>query len=198
METKLVTIENKELIFFRYKAEWVFPFVTTYKGGLGTPIAILLYSLEDNELEYYADITVNLPKHPRDAGCQFVDTNNNGEDLLDWLEEIKFGKRTGNNAQSGFCEYSEFDFYSGENFWVYKKLCSDSQLIIANKNALKKVITNIKQFEVILNDLFESIHETDSDELNELITENFPFDKSLDEVILDIKKWTDTITYKLD
>ena len=30
-------------------------------------------------------ITVNLPGAERSAGCQFIDTNNNGEEVLDWL-----------------------------------------------------------------------------------------------------------------
>ncbi len=122
METKEVQINDVKYIFLRYKDEWVFPVFDIYESGLGSPIAMFLYSIEDGVVDYYADITVNLPECKRSAGCQFINTNNNDADILDWLEENKFGKRTGKEGHSGFCSYPEFDFYKGEKFWEYRNL----------------------------------------------------------------------------
>jgi hypothetical protein len=121
MKTKTAIIEGRRFDLIRYKNEWVFPFITIYEFGLGSPIAFMLYYLEGESLEYYTSVTVNIPGCGRSAGCQFIDTNNNDSDILDWLEENHFGKRTGGTGTSGFCTYPEFDFYKGEKFHEYKR-----------------------------------------------------------------------------
>lgn len=121
METKEFEINGAEYTFLRYKNEWVFPVFDIYESGLGSPIAMSLYSIENGVVDCYADITVNLPECERSSGCQFIDTNNNAG-VMDWLEENKFGERTGNEGHSGFCTYPEFDFYKGEKFWEYRNL----------------------------------------------------------------------------
>lgn len=118
MKTK--TIEGHEYKLLRYNGMWVFPIVSTYEYGMGSPIAIMLYVLENEHLEYYGDVTVNLPECNRSSGCQFIDTNNNDVSIIDWLEENNFGKRTGKFGESGFCKYQEFDFYQGQAFHEYK------------------------------------------------------------------------------
>lgn len=122
METKTIIIEGREFNLIRFKNKWVFPFITTYECGLGSPIAFILYYLVGESLEYYTCITVNLPECKRSVGCQFIDTNNNDSNILDWLEENKFGERTNRTSTSGFCTYPEFDFYKGEKFHEYKKM----------------------------------------------------------------------------
>lgn len=89
-----------------------FPFVTYYQHGLGTPLclALLAYVEDSNEFESEAVITVNLPGAERSAGCQFIDTNNNGEEVLDWLMLYGLCTPTGRYAVSGFCKYPEVDF----------------------------------------------------------------------------------------
>lgn len=121
MKTRKMNVGGKRKTFLCYKDVWVHPVISWYEGCLGSPVALLLYTKSGNGLEYYGDVTVNLPDSERTrAGCQFINTNNMGEDILDWLEEYGFGKRTGHSAQSGFCTYPEFDFYSGEKFWEYR------------------------------------------------------------------------------
>jgi hypothetical protein len=120
MKTKTVIIKGREFKLLRYKGEWVFPYISTYECGLGSPIAFLLLYLEGDSLELYTDVTVNIPECTRSAGCQFIDTNNNDSGILDWLEENNFGKRTGNTGTSGFCTYPEFNFYAGERFREHK------------------------------------------------------------------------------
>lgn len=122
METKKINVCGKRKTFLRYKDVWVHPMISWYEGRIGSPVAVLLFTKSRNGLEYYGDVTVNLPDCKRSrAGCQFINTNNMGEDILDWLEENGFGKRTGYFAQSGFFIYPEFDFYSGEKFWEYRQ-----------------------------------------------------------------------------
>lgn len=130
METKEFEIQGKKYDFLRYKDEWVYPVFEAYESGLGSPIAMSLYSIDEEaegeiEVELYTDVTTHLPQIKRSAGCQFIDTNNNGADIIDWLEQNKFGERTGNVGSSGFCTYPEFNFYKGENFWKYKKLSDE-------------------------------------------------------------------------
>lgn len=95
METKEFQINGVKYIFLRYKDEWVFPVFDIYENGLGSPLAMTLYSIEDGIVDCYACITVNLPECKRSAGCQFINMNNNDAGILDWLEEYGFGKRTG-------------------------------------------------------------------------------------------------------
>lgn len=122
MKTKKFEVNGATYTFLRYKDEWVFPVFDIYESGLGSPIAMSLYSIENRVVDYYADITVNLPECKRGAGCQFINMNNNDAGILDWLEEYGFGVRTGKTEQSGFCKYPEFDFYKGKKFWEYRNL----------------------------------------------------------------------------
>lgn len=124
METKQVIVNRTKITLLKYNDIWVFPYVTVYQhGGLGSPIAVLLYEYCEKELLYYTDATVNLPNCSRGTGCQHIDTNNNNKGIVEWLVENQFGEPTGNTGISGFCSYPEFDFYKGEKFWEYKKLC---------------------------------------------------------------------------
>ena len=72
--------------------------------------------------EPYCDVTVNLPDCPRRAGCQFINTHNNGEAILAWLQENNFGERTYDEGKSGYCTYPLFNFYKGEKYWEYRKI----------------------------------------------------------------------------
>lgn len=60
-------------------------------------------------LEPYSRLTVNLGnKLPPDTA--YIDSNNNGEEIMNWLIEKRLGKPTGNWGHSGFCSYPEFKF----------------------------------------------------------------------------------------
>lgn len=82
-----VEVDGMTLTLLHKDGKWVFPLVTYYQHGLGTPLclALLAYVEDSNEFESETIITVNLPGAERSAGCQFIDTNNNGEEVLDWL-----------------------------------------------------------------------------------------------------------------
>lgn len=119
------------MTLIRYRNKWVFPNVTAYQSDLGSPVALILYSLvrawnpfaRKRYLEEYTYVTVNLPDCKRSAGCQFVDVNNNHSDMIGWLVDNGFGKLTGRSGRSGFCTYPEFNFYSGKTFQEYQALC---------------------------------------------------------------------------
>lgn len=69
-----MVVDGKTLTLLRKDGKWVFPLVTYYKHGLGTPLclALLAYVEDSNEFESEAVITVNLPGAERGAGCQFM------------------------------------------------------------------------------------------------------------------------------
>lgn len=120
-----VEVDGMTLTLLHKDGKWVFPLVTYYQHGLGTPLclALLAYVEDSNEFESETVITVNLPGAERSAGCQFIDTNNNGEEVLDWLMLYGLCTPTGRYAVSGFCKYPEVDFYQSERFMKQKELC---------------------------------------------------------------------------
>lgn len=59
--------------------------------------------------EPWSDLTVNLSV-PCRKNCAFIDTNNNGEQIIDWLIENGLGMETGNVRISGWCAYPQFEF----------------------------------------------------------------------------------------
>ena len=74
---------------------------------------------EDGFLEPWTDLTVNMPDTElSDENCVFIDTNNNGSDIVFWLMENGLGNPTARWAYSGFCSYPEFrlDFDRLEQF----------------------------------------------------------------------------------
>ena len=72
-----------------------------------------LYVGLDTHIEGYpepwSDLTVNLSV-PCKPNCAFIDTNNNGNEIIMWLEAHKLGHLTGNLMPSGWCVYPEFEF----------------------------------------------------------------------------------------
>ncbi len=116
-----VEVDGMTLTLLHKDGKWVFPLVTYYQHGLGTPLclALLAYVEDSNEFESETIITVNLPGAERSAGCQFIDTNNNGEEVLDWLMLYGLCTPTGRYAVSGFCKYPEVDCKYSINSLVY-------------------------------------------------------------------------------
>lgn len=78
--------------------------VTSYvdDGGL----AIVMHC----EGEPFATLTVNLEDFPTYGNKAFVDINNLGEEIINWIEENNIGVRTSRLGFSGFCVYPEVDF----------------------------------------------------------------------------------------
>jgi hypothetical protein len=80
---------------------------SSYTSGHGLAIAMITY--EEGYPEPWQNLTVNL-EIATDDNCAFVDTNNNGEEIIEWLISNGIGKPTGRTARSGFCIYPEVEF----------------------------------------------------------------------------------------
>lgn len=88
-----------------------------------------LLTNEEGYPEPWQNLTVNLDASRFcKPNCAYVDVNNNGEEILNWLERNGLGKQTERIAVSGWCCYPEFEFnmeklmehvYSDERFVVY-------------------------------------------------------------------------------
>lgn len=74
----------------------------------GGSLALQLIEVGGNP---FGNVTVNLVDETlSDEMCAFIDTNNFGEDIVEWLRINKFGDTTGKVGFSGFCTYPEFRF----------------------------------------------------------------------------------------
>lgn len=64
---------------------------------------------EDDGWTYWNLLTVNL-EGKREKDCAFIDTNNNGLEILKWIEDNKLAVSTGKSKSSGYCLYEEYCF----------------------------------------------------------------------------------------
>lgn len=64
---------------------------------------------EEGWPEPWSNLTVNLSV-PCKPNCAFIDTNNNGVEIINWLLENNLGNLTGREMPSGWCRYLEFEF----------------------------------------------------------------------------------------
>ena len=86
-----------------------------------------LITNEEGYPEPWSNLTVNLDKSFRcKENCAYIDTNNNGDGIIDWLETNGFGEQTGRLVFSGFCIYPEFKFNMEE---IMKHLASDDRIM---------------------------------------------------------------------
>lgn len=86
-----------------------------------------LITNEEGYPEPWSNLTVNLAESSRcKPNCAYIDTNNNGDSIILWLEDNGFGEQTGRLAFSGFCIYPEFEFNMEE---ILKHLASDDRIM---------------------------------------------------------------------
>jgi hypothetical protein len=76
--------------------------------------------------EPWSNLTVNLSVKCKE-NCAFIDTNNNGNEIITWLEENNLGETTGRIAFSGWCVYPEFEFNMEE---LMKHVVSDERIVV--------------------------------------------------------------------
>jgi len=57
----------------------------------------------------WQNLTVNLGVKCKE-NCSFIDINNNGTEIIEWLMTNQLGHLTGRMETSGFCVYPEFKF----------------------------------------------------------------------------------------
>jgi hypothetical protein len=68
---------------------------------------------EEDWPEPWSDLTVNLGVKCAD-NCAYIDTNNNGDRIVEWLITNKIATLTGGMRSSGFCVYPEMKFNMDE------------------------------------------------------------------------------------
>jgi hypothetical protein len=82
-----------------------------------------LITNEDGYPKPWSDLTVNL-SIKCDDDCSYIDVNNNGTEIIQWLVENNLGIPTGMIEFSGWCAYPEFKFNMAE---LKKHLAEDIQ-----------------------------------------------------------------------
>ena len=79
----------------------------TYVNGGNLAVQMLAETDEDGEtyVEPYADLTVNVCGYAPAPRCAYIDTNNLGNGIIEFLAESGLAEFAGEFAQSGFCTY---------------------------------------------------------------------------------------------
>lgn len=72
-------------------------------------LAIQMWSWENGYYEPWSMLTVNLDRKC-EPDCAFVDVNNNGNAIVDFLRNNNLASYTGVFEFSGFCVYPQFRF----------------------------------------------------------------------------------------
>lgn len=72
-------------------------------------LAIQMISHDGEFPEPWNSLTVNL-SGKCDTDCAFIDVNNNGADIINWLIKNDIAHPTGRTEVSGFCAYPEVKF----------------------------------------------------------------------------------------
>ena len=88
-----------------------------------------LLTNEDGYAEPWQNLTVNLNESSRcKSFCAFIDTNNNGNEIIDWLVANHLGELTDRYAYSGWCVYPEFAFDMDE---LMKHVARDERRMVS-------------------------------------------------------------------
>ena len=106
----------KKLILNKYGN--VYP-ITFEIGKYVTNKNLAIQMITETEYGYepWSTLTVNLTTKCAE-NCAFIDTNNNGDEIIDWLINNQLGHLTGKMEVSGWCIYPEFAF-NMENLMKY-------------------------------------------------------------------------------
>lgn len=107
-------------------------------------IAIQLYSKSEEGLEPWSVLTTNLGEFVSVKNAAYIDTNNNGAKVIDWLVKNGFGLETPLTKHSGFCEYPLFVF---------------------DEDMLKRIDynNNYEKYENIFNDYYKTFEGTEEE-----------------------------------
>lgn len=84
--------------------------IGNYQNNNRLFVGLFCYDKDYEDFAPYGGITTNIAWPVSRENCSFVDTNNMGKNIVSWLEENGFAKRTGVIGESGFCSYPEMEF----------------------------------------------------------------------------------------
>lgn len=102
-----------------------FDYEPTYGGTEKVGLSLSMYvgngnlymgmSYYDPDLgwDHYGDVTVNVTENSLPYLFSAIDTNNNGQNVVDFLVENGIARPTGIDLQSGFCRYPVMEFEAG-------------------------------------------------------------------------------------
>ena len=98
----------EKLILNRWGSAHIIQFETANYVNNGN-LAVHMLEVNGDYYEPWSFLTVNLTRKCA-PNCAYIDVNNNGDDIIDWLIDNNLGKPTGRMEISGFCFYPEFEF----------------------------------------------------------------------------------------
>ena len=106
-------MDNNTFKTYEYESEYggkytVAPYLNTYVDYDNIYLGLYCYDDELKGWEPFCSVTVNIYDLPYLYGA--IDTNNNGNKIVDFLEQNGFGIDTCLKAYSGYCEYPIFKF----------------------------------------------------------------------------------------
>lgn len=84
------------------------PFVKLYANNDNLSVSLLSYDKEGDYWAPFCSVTTNIEKLPYLYAA--IDTNDNGPQLIAFLEKHGFGENVGLSLHSGFCDYPVFRF----------------------------------------------------------------------------------------
>lgn len=119
----------------------LYPVCYTYNRSLGMCLCKKGRDIDDEDT---LTITRCLDA-PQTKNCVYIDVNNCGPEIIQWLEKNKLGKLTGREAQSDYVTYPEFMLdesvlqeYTNEHFAQYlqwqEELNEDQEFLIRSCN----------------------------------------------------------------
>lgn len=83
---------------------------TKYVENNALAIAMFTWNNKHKYFEFWDTITVNLSMNMVSENYAFINTNDNGKEIIDWLIDNKLGFPTYRECRSGYCSYPEFMF----------------------------------------------------------------------------------------
>lgn len=146
---KIAELNTKDGInIYEYDSEYggkyyVFPNMAQYENNDNLYIGLGYYDAKNDMLDHFGDVTVNISKLPYLHSA--IDTNNNGEKLITFLEENGFGESTGFFLPSGFCKFPVFKFSEDKLRELFPKEFAEYQKSYGKESSLDKRIADIKE-----------------------------------------------------
>ncbi len=86
----------------------VYPHLAMYCDNDNLYVGMDYYDEEEQMFDHFGDVTVNIDSLPYLHST--IDTNNNGDKILDFLQRNGLGETTGRYLSSGFCRFPVFHF----------------------------------------------------------------------------------------
>lgn len=84
--------------------------IASYYTTGNLAIELYCWSEEENDWSPWNTLTVN-PDFCVEKNCAYIDVNNNGKLILDWLKKNRLARSMGSSMSSGYCIYPKYRFF---------------------------------------------------------------------------------------